>query len=648
MATILTSAPNADGLRPSAPGYRVLDRWGEPDVYAAVRVTPPDEPLLLVLYGAQDLAAAYRGVCSQRLPLLLDEGQTPSGKCFLVTERPRGVVLAATPLPARRIAEVGAQVCEGLLALSRGGLAHVALGAGGIVVGAGDELDVKLVVTPAPGPPDEPADVAGLAALLLAALSPSTDDPLGSALHRALDDAPTRYAGLEALAAALRDLASPAAKDASTRTPHSAFHPTMGSEAQLETSETLVPPKAPGTLLGSYRLQEVLGEGGMGIVYLAEHVRLGRRVAVKLLRSEFGGDALAVSRFFAEARAVNRIQHDNIVEITDFVENPTGDNYYIMEFLPGLNLEELVDRDGHLQVSRALGITVQVCSALSAVHDAGIVHRDLKPENVFLTERGGQKDYVKLLDFGIAKLGIKDEGFSTHKTGVGIILGTPEYMSPEQASGVPVDHRSDIYAVGLMLYELIAQQNAFGGDNFGEMLVARLSSTPPLPSTVAPQPVPRELDELIMQCLRMSRDERPQTIREVESRLRAIAAAYDCDLESFVEQAPPATLTRNRVVIAATLGGALLLGGVGLARFRDAPVHHEPAAAVNAPVRAVAPPEPPARAADPVVAEPVVADPPDKANEPPAGVHAAHPHAAKHGRHWLDGPSRRAVIDPFK
>ena len=642
MAALLTSTPNASGRPPTVSGYRVLDRWNDLDVYAAVRVGEPHEPLLVVMCGAEDLAAAYRGVDSPRLPLLLDEGRSASGERILVIERPRGVALTESTLTARRTAEVGAQVCEGLLALCRAGISHAELVAGRIVIAAGDEVDVKLVVTPTAGQPDEAADVTTVRALLLKALTRARDEPAATRMLHALEAAWEQRAGLEALAAELHRL-SVAGAAPRTTAPAGVIQTTLAGKGQAPpASEELVPPKPSGTLLGSYRLLQVLGEGGMGIVYLAEHVRLGRRVAVKLLRSEFAEDALAVSRFFAEARAVNQIQQENIVEITDFVENPTGDNYYIMEFLPGLNLGQVIERDGHLELSRALGIVVQMCSALASVHDAGIVHRDLKPENVFLTERGGQKDYVKLLDFGIAKLGLEDDGLAMHRTGVGVILGTPAYMSPEQASGVPVDHRSDIYAIGLILYELITRRSPFDGTNFGEMLVARLSTMPPLPSSAASEPVPEALDALVMQCLLMNRDGRPATVREVETRLREIAAAHDCALETFVEQRPPASRRTMRLVVAAAVAVTALLGVLALVRSR-APAP----AATPAPVVRVTPPASPPAASPPPIAE-APATPAPEEDSPPVGAAASHSRTDKHGKRSLDGPSRRAVIDPYK
>ncbi|MCC7000351.1 MAG: protein kinase [Deltaproteobacteria bacterium] len=209
-----------------------------------------------------------------------------------------------------------------------------------------------------------------------------------------------------------------------------------------------------GSVVGSYRLVSLLGEGGMGLVYLAEHTRLGRKVALKMLRPEMARDVAMVRRFFAEARAVNKILHPNIVEVTDFVEDARGDNYIIMELLAGVSLDKVIAQ-GVPPLSRSLPIAIQIASALGAVHDAGIVHRDLKPENVFLRERTNQHDVVTLLDFGIAKLMDGVNGVPVSRTAAGMIVGTPSYMSIEQAAGKDVNHLTDIYAFGVVLYEMV-------------------------------------------------------------------------------------------------------------------------------------------------------------------------------------------------
>jgi serine/threonine-protein kinase len=282
-------------------------------------------------------------------------------------------------------------------------------------------------------------------------------------------------------------------------------------------------------VFGSYRLLKQIGEGGMGRVFVAEHTRLGRQVALKMLRSEFAGNIEAVKRFFAEARAVNRIKHENIIEVSDFIENEQGRSYYIMELLEGADLRNLQERLGVIPLPRALRIAIQVCRGLAAAHDAGVVHRDLKPDNVFLVPRGEGTDLVKLLDFGVAKLASPTElDASTFKTNAGIVVGTPLYMSPEQATGKSVDHRTDVYALGVILYEMVTGQRPFHAENFGELLVKQMTESPPRPSKLRSlrQGIPRELEQLILACLEVEPTDRPASMKEVEARLEQLALRY--------------------------------------------------------------------------------------------------------------------------
>ena len=281
-----------------------------------------------------------------------------------------------------------------------------------------------------------------------------------------------------------------------------------------------------GAVLGSYRLLQQIGAGGMGRVFVAEHVRLGRRVALKVLRSEFSGNLEAVKRFFAEAHAVNCISHENIIEVSDFVESRHGPSFYIMELLHGQDLRAAQEREGILSLDRILRIGAQICSGLGAAHAGGIVHRDLKPDNIFLIERNGQRDFVKLLDFGVAKLmNANFEEAATFRSTVGMVVGTPDYMAPEQALGHQVDHRADIYATGVILYEMVAGRRPFVANSAREVMVQHLTTTPCRPSRLNPAgKIPEELEDLILACLAKEPAHRPQDIREVEQRLRDILA----------------------------------------------------------------------------------------------------------------------------
>jgi len=332
--------------------------------------------------------------------------------------------------------------------------------------------------------------------------------------------------------------------------------PLVQAESEHAASGSTVRP--PGTAIGSYRIVQMIGEGGMGRVYLAEHVKLGRRVALKMLRGEYASNAVAVKRFFREARAVNQIQHENIVEITDFIEEEGGDNYYIMELIQGRSLADLLEGESAIPVSRALGIAVQACETLAAVHAAGIVHRDLKPDNIFLTEKGGRKDFVKLLDFGVAKLVDSGEGVPIHETAAGAILGTPEYMSPEQAGGRKVDFRSDIYSFGVIMYEMVCGTKPHRGKSYGELVIQHMTITPTRPSKLkdAPQVIPRALEDLIMRCLAKEPEKRPSDMGEIGAFLRKLSKDESITLERYM---PSPGGARRRRVWLATLAGLVLV-----------------------------------------------------------------------------------------
>ncbi len=300
-------------------------------------------------------------------------------------------------------------------------------------------------------------------------------------------------------------------------------------QAAEESGESYV--REPGTVLGSYRLLELLARGGMGQIYVAEHVLLHRQVALKFLRSPHTRDPLAVRRFFHEAQVVNQIRHPNIVEITDFVE-ADGTFYYVMELLAGESLGSYLGRERVAPLPLALHIVTQVCDALAAVHAANVIHRDLKPENVFLVPDEKDGPRVKLLDFGLVKLRAPDElpldAPGTRRpleTNPGMIVGTPEYMAPEQARGVEIDTRADLYPVGVMLYELITGTRPFVCKTYGELLVQLLTVDPLPPSQRTRRTIPPRLEALVMRLLRKEPAERPATAGEVLVELREIAAS---------------------------------------------------------------------------------------------------------------------------
>jgi len=291
-------------------------------------------------------------------------------------------------------------------------------------------------------------------------------------------------------------------------------------------SATLTKRYPPGTVLGSYRLEEIIGEGTMGIVYVATHTRLGRRDAIKVLRSEYADNELALRRFFDEARAVNKISHANVLEVTDFVERPGQDNYYVMEFLEGVTLAELVSVAGMLELPRAIAVMTQLAKALEAVHDAGIVHRDVKPFNIILVNRDGSRDFVKLFDFGSAQLAGEGGRLARDRSETQAVVGTPRYMAPEQAAGGMVDHRADIYAFGAMLYELVTGRPPITvGTDLGVLAetLRTVQPTPPRALPDLPHVIPEALDALIMRCLAKMPADRPARMELVAEKLVTIA-----------------------------------------------------------------------------------------------------------------------------
>ncbi len=281
-----------------------------------------------------------------------------------------------------------------------------------------------------------------------------------------------------------------------------------------------------GRSIGSYRVVKPLGKGGMGAVYLAEHPMIGSRVAIKFLHPQYATDEKIVDRFLAEARAVNVIGHDNILKILDLSVTEDNRHYFVMEFLHGKALQDLVKPDVPVGLDVTGSILLQTCEALQAAHDHKIIHRDLKPDNIYLIVHKGRKNFVKVVDFGIAKV-TDDQGESTGKTQTGMVMGTPAYMSPEQAGGMGnrIDARSDIYSLGCMMYQMASGKLPFPGSSFGEVLIGHLQLMPPEPRTIRPE-ISEEYQAIIMKCLAKSQDDRFQTMRELHD---AIGACMDAE-----------------------------------------------------------------------------------------------------------------------
>lgn len=280
-------------------------------------------------------------------------------------------------------------------------------------------------------------------------------------------------------------------------------------------------------LADRYRIVRKIGEGGMGEVFEAQHVYIDKRFALKTLRPEITGNADVVTRFQQEARSASSIGHENIVAVDDFGRLADGTLYLAMEFLEGESLAERMKTPPPMDAGEIVGVMLDVCRGLSAAHAKGIIHRDMKPENVFLARKGtkGHRHYVvKILDFGIAK--VVSGGTDQHLTRTGAIFGTPHYMSPEQAMGRPLDHRADIYSVGVILYEAFAGRLPFIGDSFMAILTQHVTAPPQPPSLAAPdRQIPREIEQVILRAMAKEPEQRQPSMDALAEELLAAADA---------------------------------------------------------------------------------------------------------------------------
>jgi len=313
-----------------------------------------------------------------------------------------------------------------------------------------------------------------------------------------------------------------------------------------------------GTLAaGRYRIMKLLGEGGMGQVYLAEHVAIEKRVALKVLRAEYATKGEIVTRFQQEAISASRIKHPNVLDVFDFGQLDNGCFYLAMEYLEGNDLADEITRRRVLDAATGIRVALQICRALAAAHVNGVVHRDMKPENVFLQRTADGEEIVKIVDFGIAQLRSKDEAAAETKhrrlTRTGMIFGTPEYMAPEQASGKHADLRADIYAVGIIMYEMFTGAVPFTGETFLGVLTKHLNEPAPQMNVVYPElTISPQLQGVIMRALAKDPTVRYQTMLEFAQAITgtpdAGALGYRQTIHSvaehsasFVPHAPNAT-----------------------------------------------------------------------------------------------------------
>jgi eukaryotic-like serine/threonine-protein kinase len=305
--------------------------------------------------------------------------------------------------------------------------------------------------------------------------------------------------------------------------------------------------------LGQYVIERKLGEGGMGEVYLARHTLLRRLTAVKLLPPERAGEK-TVARFEREVRATSRLTHPNTVGIFDYGRTGDGVFYYAMEYLEGLDLQRLVQEHGPLAPARVVHVLAQIAGALHEAHGAGLVHRDLKPANVFLCERGGRQDTVKVLDFGL----VKDHGTGEPpalQTEVNALIGTPTYLSPESIhSPAEVDARTDLYAVGAIGYFLLTGREVFEGNSVVALCLAHLHEKPIAPSVRSQRALPAKLEALILSCLEKAPEARPQSASALRKALLDcdVPAWSDDDAEDWWQRSSRQTIATQRAMAAST------------------------------------------------------------------------------------------------
>jgi serine/threonine-protein kinase len=280
--------------------------------------------------------------------------------------------------------------------------------------------------------------------------------------------------------------------------------------------------------LGSYQLSELLGEGGMGEVWKAEHRMLARPAAVKLIREDGGGSGSGrtqgsqLQRFEREVQATSQLRSPHTVEVYDFGLTEDRSFYYVMELLDGVSLEDLVKQYGPVPAERTIHILAQVCNSLAEAHARDLVHRDVKPANIFVCRYGLEHDFTKVLDFGLVKHSGEGPTGEVKLTEVGAFAGTPAYVSPESAMGDPVDGRTDIYSLGCVAYWLLTGRTVFEAATPMQMLIHHVNDEPAPPSTCTELPVPPTLDQLVVECLRKDRTRRPHSADDLAERLRSI------------------------------------------------------------------------------------------------------------------------------
>jgi serine/threonine protein kinase len=317
------------------------------------------------------------------------------------------------------------------------------------------------------------------------------------------------------------------------------------------------------TIDNRYKVEGIVGEGGMGVVYQCRHKIIDKRVALKILRADLARDTEVTERFLMEAKAASAIQDEHIISISDFGQLPDGAAYFVMEFLEGTPLALVAGGGNPMPLGRILRIALQLSEGLAAAHQLGIVHRDLKPDNVFLIQRGKESDFVKILDFGIAKVSSNATGRLTQ---VGSVFGTPHYMSPEQAAGTPLDHRGDIYSLGVMLYELATGRVPFDAENFVGILSQQLYQDPVPPREAAPRAnIPAVFESIILKCMAKKPERRYQSMQELREDLLDLEARI---VKTDLDGDGRAARTPDPAEVSASVDGTALSTELSLASMR--------------------------------------------------------------------------------
>jgi serine/threonine-protein kinase len=323
-----------------------------------------------------------------------------------------------------------------------------------------------------------------------------------------------------------------------------ALEPGARPDTQVEIQRSPTPGDRSGdVILGRYELVRQLGQGGMGTVYIAKHTTLPKTFAVKLLNPRYANRLDIAERFLQEARAVSLIEHENVVGVIDYGRDQDGAAFLVMEHLRGESLAAMCKREAPLPWPRVQHIMLQLCRALAAAHAVGVVHRDIKPDNVLRTERHDDPDFIKVLDFGLAKL---QTGGGLRLTATGVVLGTPDYMSPEQARGLPSDHRTDIYAAGIMMYELLCGRVPFHATTFAAIRQMHLFDPPKPPSDHVPS-LSEEIDAIVLRALAKEPAHRFASMTEMGEAIAAVGSGRPPVELPELQQTIPLLSERSRI-----------------------------------------------------------------------------------------------------